>query len=93
MKVTPELLASYQSAESLTDEEVKALLAYYNGVRLALLPCPPEYKLLLQDVRMKADRLQDMADARKESRARGAQWAKAYSTVTPRTGQQVDCLV
>lgn len=49
MKVTPELLASYQSAEVLTDEEVKALLAYYNTVRTALLPCPPEYKLLLQD--------------------------------------------
>lgn len=93
MKVTPELLESYQSAEVLTDEEIKALLAYYNGVRTALLPCPPEYKLLLQDVRAKADRLQDMADARKESRARGAKWARAYSTATPREGQLLDCRV
>ena len=93
MKVTPELLESYQSAEVLTDEEVKALLAYYNGVRTALLPCPPEYKLLLQDVRAKADRLQDMADARKESRARGVKWAQNYSTATPREGQQLDCRV
>lgn len=93
MKVTPELLASYQAAEVLTDEEVKALLAYYNGVRLALLPCPPEYKLLLQDVRAKADRLQDMADARKESRERGRKWAHTYSTAVPRAGQLVDCQV
>ena len=93
MKVTPELLESYQSAEVLTDEEIKALLAYYNGVRTALLPCPPEYKLLLQDVRAKADRLQDMADARKESRARGTKWAQAYSASNSRAGQQVDCHV
>lgn len=93
MKVTPELLASYQSAESLTDEEVKALLAYYNGVRTALLPCPPEYKLLLQDVRMKADRLQDMADARKESRARGTNWARQYSAANSPVGQQLNCCV
>lgn len=93
MKVTPELLESYQSAETLTDEEVKALLGYYNGVRTALLPCPPEYKLLLQDVRMKADRLQDMVDAREEARSRGRKWAHHYSPVVPRTGQQVDCQV
>ena len=93
MKVTQELLEAFQHAEVLTDEEVKALLSYYNGVRTSLLPCPPEYKLLLNDVRAKADRLQDMADARKESRARGRKWAQNYSTATPRTGQQVDCLV
>lgn len=93
MKVTAELLASYQSAEVLTDEEVKALLAYYNGVRTSLLPCPPEYKLILQDVRAKCDRLQDMADARKESRERGRKWAHNYSTAIPREGQLVDCRV
>lgn len=93
MKVTQELLEAFQHAEVLTDEEVKALLSYYNGVRTSLLPCPPEYKLLLNDVRAKADRLQDMLDARKESRERGRKWAQNYSTATPRTGQQVDCLV
>ena len=93
MKVTQELLESYQSAEVLTDDEIKALLAYYNGVRLALMPCPPEYKLLLQDVRAKADRLQDMVDARKESRARGTKWAHQYSTAIPREGQLLDCRV
>lgn len=93
VQVTKELLACYQSAEILTDEEVKALLAYYNGVRTSLLPCPPEYQLILNDVRTKCDRLQDMADARKESRERGAKWAHIYSTVTKREGQLVDCRV
>lgn len=91
MKATPELLENFQQAEVLTDAEVAVLLAYYEGVRLALLPCPPEYKLLLNDVRMKADRLQDMKDARDEQRERGRKWAHTYSTVVPRTGQQVDC--
>jgi len=93
MKVTKELLAAFQHAEVLTDEEIKALLSYYNGVRMSLLPCPPEYQLILSDVRMKADRLQDMADARKDARDRGRKWAHNYSTVVPRQGQQVDCHV
>ncbi|MNC15867.1 hypothetical protein D3C75_637080 [compost metagenome] len=93
MKVTKDLLEKFQHAEVLTDEEVKALLSYYNAVRTSLMPCPDEYKLVLNDVRMKADRLQGMADARKESRERGRQWAQNYSTVVPRAGQQVDCLV
>lgn len=93
MKVTKQLLEKFQHAEVLTDEEAKALLSYYNGVRTSLLPCPDEYKLVLNDVRAKADRLQDMIDARKESRDRGRKWAQAYSTVVPRAGQLVDCHV
>lgn len=93
MKVSAELLASFQHAERLTEEEIKALLAYYNGVRLALMPCPPEYKLMLNDVRVKCDRLQDMVDAHKEARKQGAKWAQNYSTVVREAGQQVDCVV
>lgn len=93
MKATQELIENFQHAEVLTDAEVECLLAYYNGVRTSLLPCPPEYKLLLNDVRAKADRLQDMKDAREESRARGKKWAHNYHTVVPRAGQQVDCHV
>lgn len=40
---------------------------------------------------MKADRLQDMADARKESRARGVNWAQNYYPTDSQAGQQVDC--
>lgn len=93
MKANKELLEKFQHAEVLTDDEVKALFAYYNGVRTSLMPCPDEYKLVLNDVRVKCDRLQDMIDARKEARDRGRKWAHQYSTATPRTGQLLDCSV
>lgn len=92
MRVTKELLNAFQHAEVLTDEEVKALLAYYNAVRASLMPCPDEYKLVLSDVRAKADRLQEMVDARKESRARGANWARGYSQ-SQKVGSNICCSV
>lgn len=67
------------SADPMTDEEVQKALAYYNNLEQALSPCPPEYMLVLQDVRKRLDRLNDM----KAARQRGRDWVaqhQAYPT-------------
>lgn len=92
VQVTKELIESYQSAHALSDDDVKALLAYFSGVRLALMPCPPEYQLFLNDVRVKCDRLQDMLDARAEMRRRGSNWARQYGAGKSK-GSAVNCSV
>lgn len=69
------------SADPMTDEEVQKSLDYYNNLEQALSPCPPEYMLVLHDVRKRLDRLNDM----KAARQRGKDWVartqrQAYPT-------------
>lgn len=90
MQVTKELIERWRGGETITDEEAKALFAYYNGVRTSLLPCPPEYKLVLSDVRVQCDNLQEMLQARAIYRQRGKQWAQSYKE---KVGSTVNCAV
>lgn len=70
------------SADPMTDEEVQQSLDYYNTLEQALSPCPPEYMLVLHDVRKRLDRLNDM----KQARQRGKDWvAKRQAYPTPQT--------
>lgn len=68
------------TAKPMTDAEVQESLEYYNKLEAALSPCPPEYMLVLQDVRKRLDRLNEM----KAARQRGKDWvAKRQAYPTP----------
>lgn len=56
------------SADPMTDEEIQTALDYYNKLESALSPCPPEYMLVLHDVRKRLDRLNGMRKARQAGR-------------------------
>lgn len=57
--------------QSLTDDEVQQSLDYYNKLDQALSPCPPEYMLVLHDVRKRLERLNEI----KRARQAGKDWA------------------
>lgn len=90
MQVTKELIERWRHGEVITDEEAKALFAYYNGVRTSLLPCPPEYKLVLNDVRTQCDNIEEMLQARAIYRQRGKQWAQSHKE---KVGSTVSCVI
>ena len=64
------------SSDPMTDEEIQSSLDYYNKLDAALSPCPPEYMLVLHDVRKRLDRLNDM----KKARQQGKDWAARQRT-------------
>lgn len=64
------------TSEPMTDVEVQQALDYYNTLEAALSPCPPEYMLVLTDVRRRLDRLNEMKKARQD----GKDWAAKQRT-------------
>lgn len=68
MDITKEALHKWRhTAREISDDELKALLKYFRGIKRALgATCPPEYMLVLQDVNRQLDRLEFTKASRKE---------------------------
>lgn len=73
-QVNTAMLSKLSGTGILTDGEVVALCDYYNRLEEALSPCPAEYRLVLQDVRTKLDRLNEI----KASRKAGGDWCTRH---------------